>query len=270
VTTPTTRTRREAAPFRPVTVAATRSLTPRLLRLTLRGPALAGFERPEPAASIRLLIPERPGAALVLPEWAGNEWLLPDGRRAKEWIRTFTPGDLRGGDDAPGAPELDVDVVLHGGGIVSDWAASAEPGAAAAVSGPQRGYVPDPAAPRFLVAGDESALPAIGQVLAAIPAGTPVDVHVEVAAPEGRLELPHRDAVHVTWHDADPTAPPGDALVAAVAAADIPPGTRVWVAGEAASVQRVRKHLFDERGLRRADAHVRGYWKHGRAGADVG
>jgi NADPH-dependent ferric siderophore reductase len=112
------RVRREAAPFLPVTVAATRPLTPRLLRVTLAGPALAGFAEPEPAASIRLLIPERPGAALVLPEWAGNEWLLPDGRRAKEWIRTFTPGDLRVSGEGDSAPELDVDVVLHGGGVV--------------------------------------------------------------------------------------------------------------------------------------------------------
>ena len=69
-------------------------------------------------------------------------------------------------------------------------------------------------------------------------------------------------------HDAAPDAPPGDSLVAAVAAVDVPPGTRVWAAGEAASVQRIRTLLFSDRGVPRADAHVRGYWKHGRAGAD--
>jgi NADPH-dependent ferric siderophore reductase len=31
-------------------------------------------------------------------------------------------------------------------------------------------------------------------------------------------------------------------------------------------VQRVRRHLFQERGLPRARASVRGYWKHGRSG----
>ena len=50
--------------------------------------------------------------------------------------------------------------------------------------------------------------------------------------------------------------------------ADIPSGTKVWLAGEAASVQRVRKHLFEARGIARTDAHIRGYWKHGRAGDD--
>ena len=36
------------------------------------------------------------------------------------------------------------------------------------------------------------------------------------------------------------------------------------MAGEAAAVQRIRHHLFDERGLSRSHAVVRGYWKHGR------
>jgi NADPH-dependent ferric siderophore reductase len=36
-------------------------------------------------------------------------------------------------------------------------------------------------------------------------------------------------------------------------------------------MQRIRRHLFEDRGLPRAAAFVRGYWKHGRAGdADDG
>ena len=58
-------------------------------------------------------------------------------------------------------------------------------------------------------------------------------------------------------------------MVAAVAGADLPAGTRVWVAGEAAAVQRIRRHLFEERGLSRAQATVRGYWKHGRDGDET-
>ena len=40
----------------------------------------------------------------------------------------------------------------------------------------------------------------------------------------------------------------------------------MWVAGEAAGVQRIRRLLFQERGLPRSQAAIRGYWKHGRAG----
>ena len=55
---------------------------------------------------------------------------------------------------------------------------------------------------------------------------------------------------------------PGEALVRAVET--LPPmgdGDRVWAAGEAASMQAIRKHLFDARGLSRRQATVRGYWK---------
>jgi NADPH-dependent ferric siderophore reductase len=48
--------------------------------------------------------------------------------------------------------------------------------------------------------------------------------------------------------------------------AELAPRTRLWAAGEAAAMQRIRRHLFEDRGLSRADATVRGYWKHGRAG----
>ena len=66
-----------------------------------------------------------------------------------------------------------------------------------------------------------------------------------------------------------PGAPPGDELVAAVRTVEIVAGTRWWAAGEAAAMQRIRRHLFEERGVPRDQTTVRGYWKHGRAG-DVG
>jgi NADPH-dependent ferric siderophore reductase len=228
--------------------------------VTLAGPELAGLAVDEPAASVRLLLPP-PGEALVVPAWNGNEFLLPGGRRPA--IRTFTPLRVD-----PVGLELDVAVVLHGaGGVASPWAARAVPGDEAAVSGPGRGYRVDPSAPGHLLVGDESALPAIGQLLAALPAGVPAWVHLEVAGSGARAPLPERDAATVTWHDALPGEPPGTAMVEAVRTAAVAAGTRIWVAGEAAAVQRVRRHLFAERGLSRPLATVRGYWKHGRAGA---
>ena len=166
-----------------------------------------------------------------------------------------------------GPDELDLEIVTHGGGAASAWAGAAAPGVVAAISGPGRGYAIDPDVPAFLLAGDETAIPAIGQLLESMPAHTPIRVHVEVAAPEGRLELPDHPQAAVEWHDLAPGAAPGHALLEAVRTTDLAPGTRVWVAGEAAAAQRIRRHLFDERGLSRAHATVRGYWKHGRAGA---
>ncbi|HEX6418985.1 MAG TPA: siderophore-interacting protein [Acidimicrobiales bacterium] len=252
------RIRREPPRFRAVAVAGVRAVTPRLVRVTLAGPELAGLQIDRPAASVRLLLPE-PGADLVLPAWNGNEFLLPGG--ARPTIRTLTPRRFD-----PDGPALDVEVVVHDGGAASQWATTAPVGAPAAVSGPGRGYAIEPEAPAFLLAGDETAIPAIGQLLEVLPPATPVQVHVEVAAPDARLALPRHPRATVAWHDLAPGQVPGEALVAAVRGAALDPGTRVWVAGEAAAVQRIRRHLFAERGVPRAQATVRGYWKRGRAG----
>jgi NADPH-dependent ferric siderophore reductase len=92
-----------------------------------------------------------------------------------------------------------------------------------------------------------------------------------VADPAARHALPGHPGATVQWCDLSPGDAPGAALVAAVTAAELPAGTRVWAAGEAAAVQRIRRHLFEDRGLTRAQAVVRGYWKRGRGGdADDG
>ena len=253
------RVRRQPPAFRTVEVSRIERLTPRMVRVTVAGPELEGFDVDQPAASVRLLLPSPRSAELVVPEWNGNEFLLPDGRRPA--LRTFTPRRVD-----PAARELAVDIVLHGQGVASAWAESASPGDQVAVSGPGRGYAVDPEAPGFLLAGDETAIPAIGQLLEVLPRGRPVEVHVEVAHPDARLALPAHPGATVDWHDLPAGAPPGDALVAAVSSAEITPETRVWVAGEAAAVQRIRKHLFQELALPRGQTTVRGYWKHGRAG----
>jgi NADPH-dependent ferric siderophore reductase len=111
-------------------------------------------------------------------------------------------------------------------------------------------------------------MPAISQLLEVLPPQATVHVLIEVADPSAQLELPAHPKITVDWCAPTPDAPPGDALVEAVRNASLADGERVWAAGEAAAVQRIRRHLFEERGLTRADATVRGYWKHGRAAAD--
>jgi NADPH-dependent ferric siderophore reductase len=250
--------RREPPRFRRATVRRAEALGPRLQRVTLAGEDLAGFAVTEPAASVRLLLPS-PDAELVIPAWNGNEFLMPDGSRPV--IRTLTPFRAD-----PAAGELDVCVVLHGSGLASTWAERASAGDEVAVSGPGRGYEVDGRARQFLLAGDETALPALTQVLQALPAAATVAVHVEVADASAHIPMPPHRKVTIEWHELAPGAAPGDAMVGAVAAAEVTPEHRVWVAGEAAAVQRIRKHLFDTVGIARDRTVVRGYWKHGRRG----
>ena len=87
------------------------------------------------------------------------------------------------------ALELDVEVVRHGQGPLSEWAETAKIGDRAAVSGTGRGYEVDADVRDFLLAGDESALPAIGVLLAALPQRAHVQVIVELRDPSGRVGL---------------------------------------------------------------------------------
>lgn len=248
--------RRDPPPFRRLTVLRVEDVTPHLRRFVVGGEELDGLEIPDPAMSVRLLIPEEDGS-LVMPEWSGNQFERPDGSRAP--IRTLTPRHLDGE-----ARELTLDIVLHDQGAASDWARRAAEGDPVAISGPARGHEVDATASGYLLVGDETAMPAIGQLLEAIPASTTVDVHIETRGPDARIDLPDHPRSTVHWYDAVESGEPGAVVVDAVTALDeVAP--RVWAAGEAAAVQRLRKHLFDERGMSRSEATVRGYWKHGRS-----
>ena len=248
--------RREPPRFRRVEVRSVEPLSPHMRRVRLAGPELEGLTVDQPAASVRLLLPP-PGGALEMPEWDGNEFLSPGGERPP--IRTLTPRRMDP-DDA----WLDLDIVLHEGGVASDWVRNARPGDEVAVSGTGRGFDIDDDVAAYVLAGDEPALPAIGQLLEWIPDDVPVDVHVELSRPDARIELPDHPRADITWHELPDGSRPGNSLISAVESVEIPDGGHVWVAGEAAAVQRIRKHLGDERGLPRSQTTVRGYWKLGR------
>lgn len=249
--------RKEPSAFRRVAVRSTEMLSKRMRRVVLGGDELSGFAIESPASSVRLLLPPPGHDEIVMPTWSGNQFDLPDGSRAP--IRTFTPRSFNAE-----RLELTLDMVLHASGLAADWARAALVGAEVAISGPGRSEDLDETAESFLIAGDESAIPAIGQLLEWIHPDRSVEVHVEVHDSDGRIEFPQHQNATVTWHEAARDAAPGDAMVNAVMGvaelADV-----VWVAGEAAAVQRLRKHLFNERGRDRSSVTARGYWKVDRA-----
>lgn len=246
------RVRKPPPPFRIVRVVERVELSPRLVRLTVDG--LSGFELAQPAASVRVVVPW-PGERLEVPEWNGNEFLLADDRRPA--LRTFTP--LRA-DAAAG--RLDLEIVRHEGGAVSGWAETAEAGSEAAISGPGAGYDYPDGAERLLVLADETALPAVTQLIEMAPDGLALDVHVEVIAEHATIALPERPGTDVRWHVTAAGERPGGRLVALVQALDELPGTtHIWAAGEASAVQAIRNHLFKVLGVERQRATVRGYWK---------
>src|SRR5688500_10130962 len=141
---------------------------------------------------------------------------------SEQWptMRTYT---VRSWDEA--ARELTIDFVYHGDeGIAGPWAAAAKPGDELWFSGPGGAYRPDPEADRHLLVGDESALPAIGAAVEALPPGARARVIAEVEDASEEQRFGGAGEVELTWlHRTGSLGETGDALVAAVEAITFEP-----------------------------------------------
>ena len=250
--------RRQPPEWLRVEVSGSRTLAPWLTLVTLSGTPLITMDTPGVAASLRLLIPGPDDDDLVIPSWSGNEFLLPSGERPL--IRTFTP--LR--FDA-GSGTLELAVVVHPSGSASDWVSSAHPGDRAAVSGPGRGWDPPPGLRQITLLGDASAVPAIGQVVAALGADVDCEVHLAVPSRPPESILAPASNVSLRLHETGSSTASGQALVSAAdGIIESRDDCHVWAAGEAAAMQAIRKHLHGTLGIPRDRTTIRGYWKAGR------
>lgn len=257
---PTSPPARPRPRFRLLEVRRVERLMPRMVRVILGGDELAGFEAPAPTQHVKLIIPEPGQTRPVLPDPNAPRGAPgPDGRRPT--MRTFT---IRRFEPASG--ELAVDFVLHSEGPASRWAEQAQVGGLAAVAGPGgRRYTVDGEAGRYLLVGDETALPAIGTLLEALPGGAHADVYVEVSGPDDELAWTSPADVRVSWlQRGSGDAPVGDRLLAGLG--EMTPRDewdRVWLACEASVMRQLRRRLLED--WRLAPDHVvtRGYWKLG-------
>ena len=109
-------------------------------------------------------------------------------------MRTYTPRSF----DAK-AMLLDVDFVLHAYGPAGRWASRAQVGDRLVLMGPAPGYKIDLDADWFVLAGDDTALPAIETILAELPARAKALVFVEVADSGEARELHSPATVDVQW-----------------------------------------------------------------------
>jgi len=185
-------------------------------------------------------------------------------------VRTLT---VRRAD--PAAREITIDVVVHGEhGAAGQWAATAEPGQPVYLMGPSGAYAPDPAADWHLLAGDESALPAISVALEALPANAIGHVFIETAEPGDEIPLTAPDGVQVDWiyrggrADLVGEDRAGDhaPLIEAVKSAPWLPGqVQVFIHGEAQAVMHnLRPYIRKDREVAAKWASISGYWRRGR------
>jgi NADPH-dependent ferric siderophore reductase len=252
-----------ARPVDVLTVAAVTDVTPTVRRVLLRGtPAAVVAAGP----TVHLLVPR---VGETEPRWPSiardGRIVWPDGSHGVS-LRSYT---ARRQDPAAGTVEIDF--VLHGTGPAAAWAAAAQEGAPLAFAG--GAPLGDRPAGRLLLAGDETALPAISRMLAAAPPSTRGLALVEVAGREEQQPLAVPEGVEVRWLHRGGT-PPGEStlLADAVVALERPDDDDffAWVAAESAVVRTVRADLRGRWGLGRAQHHAIGYWRRGRAMSPTG
>ncbi|HEY7467220.1 MAG TPA: siderophore-interacting protein [Dehalococcoidia bacterium] len=231
--------------------------TPRCVRVTFGGEELAGYEMRGPASHIKVLFAREGEDRVALPGWGPEGPVLKEGQSMPP-SRTYTPRAWNAAKR-----ELTVEFMLHGEGLASAWARSAEPGDVMAVTLPGGPYAIDETADWYLIAGDESALPAIETILEGLPSGKASYVIVEVGDASEERQLA---ATSVTWLHQREDSEPGVALEQAVRDFEAPAGSgRIWVGCEADIMRSIRKHLLFERGMQRGEIHTHGYWKKGAA-----
>ncbi len=246
--------------FRSMTVQSARSLTPRMRRVTLAGDA-AHFVTG--GLHVRLLIPP----AGRVPCWPS---VSPQGRLV--WptgddqltARIYTVRQL---DVAAGL--VDLDIVLHDGAHTpgSHWAQTTRPGDVVGLMGPGGGVLPP--ARHYLLAGDETALPAIARMAAELPAEASAEIFLEVADGGEQQPIASKARLDLHWLLRDGAEAGTTTLLAdAIRQVPLPNDLEqadffVWVAGEHNAARAIRRYLRQERGLDRTRHMVAAYWRRG-------
>ena len=259
-------------PLQAFVVVGTEQLTPHIVRVVLGSSDFSTFEPSKFTDSyVKLVfvaddvdVAGLPGP-LTLDSFNG----LPPEKQPS--VRTMT---VRHVDVA--ARCIVVDVVVHGEhGVAGPWAAAAQPGQPMYLMGPGGAYTPDPAADWHLLAGDESALPAIAAALEALPPTAVGKAFIEVAGPEDEIGLTAPESVQINWiyrggrADLAPEDRAGDfaPLIEAVTTTKWLPGqVHVFIHGEAQAVMHnLRPYIRTERGVdKKWASSISGYWRRGR------
>ncbi len=221
---------------RDLTVKAVETLTPHFRRVTFVDESLSDFVSASFDDHIKLFV-----------EPAGG------GEPAR---RDYTP---RSFDNA--ARELVIEFALHGDGSAADWAAQAKAGDRLAIGGPKGSLVVPLDYDWHLLAGDETAFPAVARRLEELPAGARAIVILQAADAADRREFRTAANVELQWVATDAQ------MLAAVRTLALPAGEGyAWCAGEASCMAALRRELVEVKGHPGESIRAAAYWKRGARG----
>ena len=226
-------------------------LTPRMRRITVGGPELAGFVSLGADDHVKLLFAQNAAeqsAMETLVLGAGKD------NGPMPAMRDYTPRryDLN-------ALELDIDFVLHGDGPASTWAEQARPGQFLHIGGPRGSMIVPDIFDSYLLIGDETALPAIARRLEGLAANRRALVIIEVENGKEQQVLQSAAEINVIWVLREGGK---DHLLSTVRQIKVPTGNLyAWVATESKVSRQIRRVLLDEHGLDEQFVKAAGYWR---------
>lgn len=231
----------------PARVHTVERSAPRLYRITLTGPALAGLAW-LPGQHVRLQVGAAPGPV---------DWLIGT-------LRTYSVWNYDGETIELIAYDHD-----DSGGPGTQWARTAQPGDELRLLKPE-GTFTTTLAGYHVFAGEETAQVAYGAMLRDLPTDAAVYGCLEVDGPDARLDLGKGENWDLRWsYRQGRSAASAQTLVDAVRELDLPaePGM-AYLAGEARTIQLVRRHLVEERHWPRRNVRTKPFWTPGRTGLD--
>ena len=210
-------------------------VTPGMLRICFTGPELADFVSRAPDDHVKLLLPTDAGETVR---------------------RDYTPRRFD-----PQAKLLTIDFAVHDAGPATNWALRARPGDTLQIAGPKSSTLMASPVARWLLIGDETALPAIGRRIEEAGPGTQITSLVAVTGPAERQAFTTAADLTALWAYR-PLASASDPrpLLSMAEAIDVAPETFAWVAAEAHVARAVRAWLIDDRRHPRSWLKAGGYW----------
>ncbi|RRD48219.1 siderophore-interacting protein [Arachnia propionica] len=285
------------------TVTATQRVSPGFQRITFTTDPTFGGPGPVFDQRIKVVLPGASGP--FRPE--GSDWFDAWQRVPVEERGAMRTYSIRAMEQSAEATRVVIDFALHespeGSGPATRWARAARVGDEVTLAGPHRDaprlgveFAPG-GAERVVLAGDETAAPAIARILEDLPADARGAALIEVDSAADQLPIEAPEGMSVEWlpreggehgvrlipsllalvpgaaaaGEAGPDpddiweTPTYSGLGEELAEAAPRSGTYWWIAGEAGVVARLRRALVREHGIERSRVAFMGYWKRGRA-----
>ena len=243
--------------FHEATLLSRQQLTPGMIRLTFGGPGLHAFKSTGIGDEyLRLFFPNEKTGKLHLPHISEDgRWTYPDGQDALRYS-TYTVRRYR-----PELGEMDIDFVVHEGGVASEWAQRAVPGDRITINNPRGLYAPPADTVWQLLVADATGVPALSRLLEQTPRHVQSRVFIEVARSEDEQELPGHPGATVTWLHRSGNGVAPSRMGDVVRAVPLPPTPGyLWVAGEQKVVRSIRKFVRQELKLPPDRYELVGYW----------